>query len=98
MAPFLINHPRLIARWVEARELALAETLSTLATDLDTIARIQNLLARAKSHYQETPAYDETQRENLAQVVSEITELQGWINENSSLWKPCAFAERSKFN
>ena len=50
MAPFLVNHPQLIGRWVRARETALARVLEVERADPSTLARFRTLLARAGMH------------------------------------------------
>jgi len=53
MAPFLVNHPQLIGRWVRARETALARVLEVERADPSTLARFRALLSRARTHVAE---------------------------------------------
>ena len=53
MAPFLVNHPQLIGRWVRARETALARVLGVERADPSTLARFRALLSRARIHVAE---------------------------------------------
>lgn len=48
MAPFVVNHPTLFGRWIEARETALARVRSMPRVMPEDMARFQELLARAK--------------------------------------------------
>ncbi len=48
MAPFVVNHPTLFGRWIEARETALARVRSEPRATPDAKTRFQELLARAK--------------------------------------------------
>ncbi len=49
MAPYLINHPALIHRWVLARETALARVRAAPVTDR-ALAGFRDVLARARHH------------------------------------------------
>ena len=48
MAPFLINHPQLVERWIATRERALALVLAQ-APSPERLARLRALLARAQA-------------------------------------------------
>ena len=50
MAPYLINHPLLIARWIEVRETALAEILALGSIPDDRWHKFAELTARACQH------------------------------------------------
>jgi hypothetical protein len=71
MAPFLINHPLLVDRWIEARETALARVraIPARATDLK---RLRGLIRRACQHLQETVTADSSQRQVNAAVRAEL--------------------------
>ena len=62
MAPYLINHPQLISRWVEMRELALARIVA--APVAAAAPRLPRLLDRAIRHLRETHTEDEWQTGN----------------------------------
>ena len=53
MAPFLINHPQLIGRWVQVRETALARVKTVEPATPEKLARFRALLERARSHIDE---------------------------------------------
>lgn len=48
MAPFLLNHPRLLNAWITARETALARVRALPAATQGDIEKIQNLVRRAQ--------------------------------------------------
>ena len=50
MAPYLVNHPLLITRWIEARETALARVLAHGQPTPGTIDRLLRLTERAIRH------------------------------------------------
>ena len=47
MAPYLINHPQLISRWIEMRELALARVRGLGQVTAERLARMQALVEEA---------------------------------------------------
>ncbi|MGC1496820.1 MAG: hypothetical protein WA790_13500 [Sulfitobacter sp.] len=47
MAPFLLNHPKLINNWISARETAIARVRGLLTATDQEIALFRNLLARS---------------------------------------------------
>lgn len=53
MAPYLINHPLLIARWVEVRETALARVMALGTPTTEKRARFMHLAKRACLHLSE---------------------------------------------
>lgn len=74
MAPFLINHPLLIDRWVQARETALARVRSR-AAGAPHLCRLQALIERAVRHLRETATGDERQRRLNRDVCGELAAL-----------------------
>ena len=77
MAPFLVNHPQLIGRWVRARETALARVLEVERADPSTLAKFRRLLARARTHVDEWRPHvgDAALRCRLAVVAARLEEL-----------------------
>ena len=75
MAPFLINHPRLINSWIAARETALAR-LRAIGTADDSIIRQFRLLARrAAKNADEWQVADERQMAKIERLRDDFT----WI-------------------
>ena len=89
MAPFLINHPKLICRWMNARENALAEVRA-----IDTVSSLdketfKKFLKEASLHILEWPTTDEEQRLRLHKLKQELSEASKKINnlKNFKLWE-----------
>ena len=78
MAPFLVNRPQLIGRWIRMREIALARVKEVERADPPERARFRTLLARARAHVDEWRAQvgDETLGRRLASVVRRLAELE----------------------
>ncbi|MNM79068.1 hypothetical protein D3C81_909890 [compost metagenome] len=79
MAPYLINHPQLISRWVEMRELALARVLGLGQVSAERLARFHALLTRAIRHIEQTFTEDEWQSHNNQAVLQDLAALQDWL-------------------
>jgi hypothetical protein len=89
MAPFLINHPKLICRWMSARENALAEV-----RDIDEVCPLnketfKKFLKEASSHILEWPTTDEEQKLRIDQLRQELSEALVKIDtlENFKFWE-----------
>jgi len=68
MAPFLINHPRLINSWIAARETALARVRAIGTSDTATLARFRSLVRRAARNAAEWRVADERQTERIKRL------------------------------
>lgn len=79
MAPFLINHPQLVERWLSMRETALAVALAQPA-EPERLARLQGLLARASLHLSQTQTEDLRQHEQNRQTLAELAALADWLD------------------
>jgi hypothetical protein len=79
MAPYLINHPKLISRWIEMRELALARVRGLGQVTTERMARLQVLVARGIAHIQQTVTEDDWQTGNNRQVLEDFAALQDWL-------------------
>jgi len=90
MAPFLINHPKLIAQWVLMRETALARCLAQPATD-PLRARLMKLIERAARHAGQTWVDDPLQQRNNETLVNELEHARLWLAAQQAngrlLWK-----------
>ena len=78
MAPFLVNRPQLIGRWIRMREFALARVKEVERADPPERARFRALLARARAHVDEWRAQvgDKALGRRLATVVRRLAELE----------------------
>lgn len=75
MAPFLISHPRLLDRWIRARETALARVRAVDTIRPAHAARLRELLRRAIRHIEEWHTGDPRQAARLATTREELSEL-----------------------
>jgi hypothetical protein len=88
MAPFLINHPTLIAQWVSQREAALALAQRQMPSEEDR-ARLVALTRRAQQHLVETVTEDAEQSERNAATVAALPDVLNWLESvplEDDLW------------
>ncbi|WP_088743436.1 hypothetical protein [Cobetia sp. QF-1] len=78
MAPFLINHPQLVQRWMESRELALAEVTAQVPREQER-AQLLALLQRAEIHLRQTITDDHEQALRNQETVASLPELRVWL-------------------
>ncbi|MDZ7786631.1 MAG: hypothetical protein U5K73_00345 [Halofilum sp. (in: g-proteobacteria)] len=78
MAPFLINHPKLINQWLLMRETALARALGQPA-DAGRRARLRALVERAEQHTRETWVDDERQARENETLVEQLGAAREWL-------------------
>ena len=79
MAPFLINHPRLINSWIAARETALARVRAIETSDAATLARFRSLARRAARNAAEWQVADERQAARIDRLRLDFD----WIIERA---------------
>ena len=72
MAPFLINHPRLINAWITARETALSRVRAVAHADEADIARLRNLAARAHQNAYDWQVADARQTDKITKLRSDF--------------------------
>ncbi len=75
MAPFLIRHPVLFHRWIEARETALAAVRSVPEADADKRERYRTLLERLRGHVEEWNVDDERHQRDIEAVRSDLAQV-----------------------
>ena len=80
MAPFLINHPTLIHRWIVAREAAIARVLALAEVNADTRTTFHRLMERAVRHVGEWTTTDTRQAARIGQLRKELR----WLVEELS--------------
>lgn len=76
MAPFLVNHPRLIYNWIAAREWALAEVRGLARASSREITVFRDLAARAEVNARDWNSEHPGQLAKLAQLRSDMAALQ----------------------
>jgi len=80
MAPFLINHPALIDRWITARETAIARVVEYGDFTPEALDRVRSLLARAQRHLDETFVDDNEHSTRNERTIAELGDIDRWIN------------------
>jgi hypothetical protein len=87
MAPFLINHPQLINRLIEMRELAFARV--KVLADITPFAaqRFLQLVDRCHIHTVQTVTEDEWQTQNNKLLVDDLARLTEQFNQGITDWK-----------
>ena len=75
MAPFLINHPRLINSWIAARETALARLRAIRTADDSAIRQFRLLARRAAKNADDWHVADERQMAKIERLRDDFT----WI-------------------
>ena len=78
MAPFLVTHPRLLDRWIHARELGLARVRAVERAAPDRVERFATLLARAKRHVSQWRTDDARQSARIDELGAELEWIAGW--------------------
>ena len=78
MAPFLVTHPRLLDRWIHARELGLARVRAVERAERERVARFAELLARAQRHVAQWRTDDARQSARIDELKAELERLSGW--------------------
>ncbi|AOE85457.1 hypothetical protein [Pseudomonas sp. TCU-HL1] len=88
MAPYLINHPQLISRWIEMRELALARIVASGPVAADKWLRLPQLVTRAIRHIEQSFTEDAWQTTHNQQVLANLQALRDWIGHAPlATWK-----------
>jgi hypothetical protein len=80
MAPFLINHPQLIGRWIEVRETALARVLQHGTATPEKRGQLLSMLQKASRHLHEITTGNESQNEANATVSAQLDAVADWIH------------------
>jgi len=82
MAPYLINHPLLIANWIEVRETALARILTRMEPDTEKAGHFECYVLKAMQHLDEIATENSEQNEINARARSEIEQCLSWYKAN----------------
>ena len=78
MAPFLVTHPRLLDRWIHARELGLARVRAVERAAPDRVSRFAALLSRARRHVSQWRTGDARQSARIGTLAVELAQLSHW--------------------
>ena len=75
MAPFLVNHPKLVHQWVSAKENALARVRELKNVSRDSLQSFENLLEKVRIHISQWRVDDEIQTRKIQQLKQEFETL-----------------------
>lgn len=75
MAPFVVNHPGLFHRWIEARETALSRVLAIEHAGASEIAVFRDRLGRARRQMSEWRTDDAVQGERIGALLLDLDRL-----------------------
>lgn len=78
MAPFVVNHPTLFGRWIEARETALARVRSEPRATPDMQTQFMDLLARAKISATQWQVDDAEYTERIEVLSRDLAALESF--------------------
>ena len=85
MAPFLITHPTLIHRWINARESAIARVKDQPSASDDKYKKFITLLRRAIDHVGEWHTQDSRQAVRIEQLHVELVNLLSHVLDTAAL-------------
>ncbi|SHE79474.1 hypothetical protein SAMN02745148_01176 [Modicisalibacter ilicicola DSM 19980] len=80
MAPFLINHPKLIQQWIHCRERALALAIDQSPSEAER-GRLIELTRRALGHLEQTVTEDVEQSARNAATVAALPGVVAWLRQ-----------------
>ncbi|MDN3609786.1 hypothetical protein ACFFUP_11365 [Vibrio ostreicida] len=84
MAPFLINHPRIVDQWMTTRERALSRVLA-MPCDAQFYQPLRQLLDKAALHLEQAKTINEKQSHLNQQAIVDIAavkhQLSEWMDE-----------------
>ncbi len=80
MAPFLLNHPKLINNWISARETAIARVRGVVVATDSEVAMFRDLLARSLVSADLWHSTHEIQIEKLAVLRVDLKQLQAYVD------------------
>ncbi|MEO0618047.1 MAG: hypothetical protein AAFZ01_02075 [Pseudomonadota bacterium] len=86
MAPFMHSHPILVHNWVNARETARARVLALEVATPETVTAFRRIFARARQMVSEWTVEDAIQMARIEQLRSELTALEPYISDNTTLF------------
>ncbi|MGI9271973.1 MAG: hypothetical protein ACR2QT_09365 [Woeseiaceae bacterium] len=84
MAPYLINHPLLISRWIEVRETALARVLETTTPNAEKLDQLLCVARKSIRHLQEIETDNEPQDKINKTTIKGATSVVDWLSEERS--------------
>ncbi|MEM8952263.1 MAG: hypothetical protein AAGC99_23390 [Pseudomonadota bacterium] len=83
MAPFLVSHPILISRWIEARERALSRVRALVRATKNERMIFRQRVSRARLNAEVWTSDHERQRDKLAKLRADLARLERHIADDS---------------
>lgn len=80
MAPFLVNHPKLIHHWIAAREWALSEVRGLPQASDTEVATFRDFTARALHNAEEWTSEHPVQQAKLAELRADMAALSAHLD------------------
>lgn len=84
MAPYLVNHPKLLHNWITARETAIARVRAVEHASDAVIATLKGLLDRVLEHLRQWPTADAGQQAEIARLNRELTTVRAQFFSNEA--------------
>ena len=81
MAPFLVGHPKLLDRWIAARETAIARVRAVETAEPVRRARFMALLDRARRHVANWRTDDARLAARIERLGPELAALADWVED-----------------
>lgn len=81
MAPFLVNHPRLLHRWIDGRETALRRVRALPATTSKTFSVFRQLVARSHANACSWRTGHAYQAEKVKNLIEDFRQLEIRLGE-----------------
>ena len=85
MAPFLVDHPLLIHKWFESKEIAFSRVRSIPKATNEKINYFINILSRSHQHLCEWNVEDKRQNQNIKTMRKELNTLIDLFHNNKTL-------------
>ena len=75
MAPFLINHPELLHKWINTRETAISRVYAIEKIDTNQQNEIVNLLQRALNYTNQWKVDDQNQSTRIKNITNDLINI-----------------------
>ena len=83
MAPYLINHPKLLNDWILARETALARVRSIKHPNNGDLERVKELIGRCQVHVTKWPTEDNEQNRAIIHIVEDLFKVRELLEDSA---------------
>ena len=87
MAPFLLNHPRLLNNWIAAREQAIAQVCSISSISDSAWQQVRSLLSQQRDELNHWPASHPIIQARLPELASDLEQCLIWMDQASPNWQ-----------